>query len=405
MFRGLKTRRIAMLKRVKRFSPLLTRSCCSLALSIWDIRTHLTVVARLPGFKRFDRQLAWLLNTRPRFLSSRVKLPTRSISGTAFEKIDHWLWAEHSAKSSAITLILVAVDILLVAYAIGVVFNISAPVKSSSADWVSPDLLAVTGYVGAIFGFLQAVLIFAAQIRSQQNTSMLPLTSLFARKYHSFEILALAGGIAVANLVAAHIEPFLPILQSAPDSSVSRSFFLPLLGLNMILVPLVTALSLGMLARIVIDAGSTDMNAVLPVMRSALARAAAESASKMALAEMYTAELNRLGFRYSPYSGSGSLGLAKKSQPIDIGREGVFLDVDCVRLEALANRVMATKGISHVEFAALPGQDWGIDNGANAVYEQDITNSHAAEFAGSKNLNRMSKTLRGSLVIRSGGAK
>lgn len=362
--------------------------------TILGFRRGLTLIVRLPGCHRFDRMLSRILILPPRFLSNRVPLPDHTVPGGVRDQIQYWIWRRHSPSEAARTALLIAVDIVLVALAIGVVIDAPSPPTEATFKWASPDLVGMAGYAGAIFGFLQAVLVFVAQIRSQQDSSMLPLTSMWARKYHAFEILALSAGVAIANLAVALLGPF---LSSIGDPiSWSTKLFAPMLAMNLILLPAMTVLSLWMLASIIADAGNTDTQAIKPVLRAAMATAAIEDAKLIGVAKLFSAELQAAGLKYNPFAHTGLNASNITPTALDIGTMGTFVDVDCVALQQFATLCKSVPGAS-VEIAALPGQDWSASHGAVVIFEKE----HHSEHGVGKYCNRMVRSLRRVVILDS----
>tara|TARA_R110000782_G_scaffold30348_12_gene75622 strand:- start:893 stop:1999 length:1107 start_codon:yes stop_codon:yes gene_type:complete len=360
--------------------------------SVFALRRALTVVVRIPGCRRFDRFLSRILFLPPRFLSNRVSLPKHTVPGGLREQIQYWIWRRHSPSEAALTSLLIAVDIVLVALAIGVVFDVFSPPTEATFKWASPDLVGIAGYAGAIFGFLQAVLVFVAQIRSQQDSSMLPLTTMWARKYHAFEILALSAGVAIANLAVALLGPF---LSSIGDPiSWSTQLFAPMLAMNLILLPAMTALSLWMLASIMADAGNTDVQAIKPVLRAAMATAAIEDAKLIGGANLFAAELQAAGLKYNPFAHTGLNASKIAPTPLDTGKKGTFVDVDCVALQHFATLSKSIPGTS-VEIAALPGQEWSALHGGVIKFEKEIQDKDGA----AKCCSRLARSLRRVVIL------
>lgn len=397
MKRHLQRLRVRWLKRARsvwpRFVglPFPTRSDLQTVLAM---RRVLTVVVRLPGCHRFDRLLSLILFLPPRFLSNRVSLPKHNVPGGLRDQIQYWIWRRHSPSEAALTALLISVDIVLVALAIGVVLDASSPPTEAPFKWASPDLVGIAGYAGAIFGFLQAVLVFVAQIRSQQDSSMLPLTSMWARKYHAFEILALSAGIAIANLAVALLVPFLSSLGD--PISWSTKLFAPMLAMNLILLPAMTALSLWMLASIVADSGNTDTQAIKPVLRAAMATAAMEDAKLIGGANLFAEKLQAAGLRYNPYAHTGLNVATVAPTALDTGATGAFVDVDCVALQRFATLCKSMPGAS-VEIAALPGQDWSATHGAVVKFD----NEHHDEDGAAKCRTRLERSLRRVVILDS----
>lgn len=360
--------------------------------AVLGFRQLLTIVVLLPGCRRFDRLLSRILFLQPRFLSNRVPLPKHTVPGGLRDQIQYWIWRRHSPSEAAWTALLIAIDIVLVALAIGVVFDASPPPTEAPFRWASPDLVAIAGYAGAIFGFLQAVLVFVAQIRSQQDSSMLPLTSMWARKYHAFEILALSAGIAIANLAVSLLGAFLSSLGD-PISWISK-LYAPMLAINMVALPTMTALSLWMLASIIVDAGNTDTQAIKNVLRAAMATAAIEDAKLVGSANLFAAELEAVGLKYSPFAHTRLDTTRSTSMALDIGSSGAFTDVDCIALHRFANLCKSMSGMS-VAFAALPGQGWTSSHGAVVRFDQE--NKDAIKVAKCQKL--LQRSLRKVVVL------
>ncbi len=357
-------------------------------------RRVLTVLVRLPGCRRFDRLLSRILLLPPRFLTNRVPVPKHTVPGGVLDQIQYWLWRRHSPTEAAWAALLIAVDIVLVALAIGVVLDVSAPPTEAMFRWASPDLVTIAGYAGAIFGFLQAVLVFVIQIRSQQDSSMLPLTSMWVRKYHAFEILALSAGIAIANLTVSLLDPF---LSSIGDPiSWSTKLYTPMLAINLLALPTMTVLSLWMLASIIADAGNTDVQAIKPVIRAAMATAAIEDARLIGGANLFAAELQAVGLKYSPFAHTSLSKSKSVPMAMNIGSKGVFKDVDCFALRRFASLCKSLNGVS-IEIAALPGQEWSSSHGAVARF--DAENQDESQIG--KCRKRLQRSLRKVVVLDS----
>gem|GEM_PF-4429527 len=187
-------------------------------------------------------------------------------------------------------------------------------------------LVATAGYGGALFGFLQAVAIFAVQLRSQQDTSMLPLTPLIARRYFTFLILASVAGVTIANLLGSFAAPVIPELRRA---------FAALTWINMIAVPAMTLAALWYLTTIVAEAGEADMDIALPVLRATMRAQSVADAHTVALLNEYVESLKEATIEYSPFAGTSLAAAAKPRVRIPFRRAGIIQDLDCTRLSRI----------------------------------------------------------------------
>lgn len=327
-----------------------------------------SLVVGLPGGKRIDRVLSAATGVPPRLLSSRTAVPPLNQPRGLLQRFRQWLWLRNSARGSAWAALLLAFDVLVISAVAGVSSNSFRIPNDPPVAWASPDLVPLAAYAGGIFGFLLTVLVFVTQIRSQRDSSMLPLTTMWARKYHAFEILALSAGVAISNLLAAMLWTVVP-MTGLPADWVERLYG-PLQWINLALFPTMTVLSLWMLASIIADAGNTDTQAMAPVIQAALADAAREDSRRVASANQFASELEERGLRYNPYA-HGELGRVRSVRvDLDIGRSGIFADIDCYALDRLQVLCDRTDGLA-IEFAALPGHAWSVSHGAVAVLSRD----------------------------------
>lgn len=289
-----------------------------------DHREALSVPARFRAFRWIDRPLARILRTDPRMLSSRVALERVPFKGSVSERIRLWLWERHSVRSCIWLAILLSIGLCLTALGVALVIDVPMLGPRVYIDGIPSMLIATAGYGGAIFGFLQAVTIFAVQLRSQQDTSMLPLVPLIARRYFTFLILGSVAGVTIANLIASFAAPVLP---------VSRSALAALTWINLLAVPAVTLSAFWYLAAIVSEIGDADMDIALPVLRATMRAQALADIRKITLLNAYGSALERAGIKCIPFAES-RLDVGNKSiERIEFTKSGVVHDLDCIRLQ------------------------------------------------------------------------
>lgn len=322
-----------------------------------DQRVWLTQIVRLRGFKWLDKPLATLLLLEPRYLSNRVRIQRLKAPPVSVWWLRRWLWSQDSSPlTSSIILLLIAVDLVLLSYVIGTVFLPSSNPVSGTISWVSPDLISVTGFVGAVLGSMQALIVFAVQLRSSQNTNALPVSTFFSRKYHAHEILALASGIALANIIVVHTGPLLAGSSHAHDAW--QSIYLPMLIINIISISAMLMLNIWILANIVADANESDVEAVLPVFAHAMSVVRTGRSRVAMLQQLYLIEVATNKFSYNPLAG-----ISKDGKAIGLGLEGVLRDLDCSLLMRARDYSERIQVLESVEFLVAIGDELKPDAG------------------------------------------
>lgn len=289
-------------------------------------RRILTWPARWRALRWLDRPLAWLLRLKPRMLTSRVAIRRVPYSGTRRDRIRYWIWEHHSVRSGLWVAFLVGVGLCILSLGIAGIIDVPMLGPQTDIDGMPTTLVATAGYGGALFGFLQAVAIFAVQLRSQQDTSMLPLTPLIARRYFTFLILASVAGVTIANLLGSFAAPVIPELRRA---------FAALTWINMIAVPAMTLAALWYLTTIVAEAGEADMDIALPVLRATMRAQSVADARTVALLNEYVESLKEATIEYSPFAGTSLAAAAKPRVRIPFRRAGIIQDLDCTRLSRI----------------------------------------------------------------------
>lgn len=289
-------------------------------------RRILTWPARWRGLRWLDRPLAWLLRLKPRMLTSRIAIRRVPFSGTRRDRIRYWIWEHHSVRSGLWVAFLLGVGLCILSLGMAAVIDVPMLGPQTDIEGMPTTLVATAGYGGALFGFLQAVAIFAVQLRSQQDTSMLPLTPLIARRYFTFLILASVAGVTIANLLGSFAAPVIPELRRA---------FAALTWINMIAVPAMTLAALWYLTTIVAEAGEADMDIALPVLRATMRAQSVADAHTVALLNEYVESLKEATIEYSPFAGTSLAAAAKPRVRIPFRRAGIIQDLDCTRLSRI----------------------------------------------------------------------
>lgn len=289
-------------------------------------RRILTWPVRWRALRWLDRPLARLLRLKPRMLTSRVSIKRVPFKGTRRERIRYWVWEHHSVRSGLWVAILTGVGLCILSLGVAAIIDVPMLGPQTDIDGIPTTLVATAGYGGALFGFLQAVAIFAVQLRSQQDTSMLPLTPLIARRYFTFFIMASIAGVTIANLIASFAVQLLPELQRA---------FAALILLNMLAVPALTLAALWYLTTIVAEAGEADMDIALPVLRATMRAQSTADARTVALLNEYVEALKEATIEYSPFAGTSLASATTPRVRVPFRKPGVIHDLDCTRLSRI----------------------------------------------------------------------
>jgi len=259
-------------------------------------------------------------------LTSRIAIRRVPFSGTRRDRIRYWIWEHHSVRSGLWVAFLLGVGLCILSLGMAAVIDVPMLGPQTDIEGMPTTLVATAGYGGALFGFLQAVAIFAVQLRSQQDTSMLPLTPLIARRYFTFLILASVAGVTIANLLGSFAAPVIPELRRA---------FAALTWINMIAVPAMTLAALWYLTTIVAEAGEADMDIALPVLRATMRAQSVADAHTVALLNEYVESLKEATIEYSPFAGTSLAAAAKPRVRIPFRRAGIIQDLDCTRLSRI----------------------------------------------------------------------
>lgn len=349
-----------------RAHPLLQfgRAVLGLPVFAWHHRDAITVPVRWRSLRWGDRPLAFLLRLDPRMLSSRVSVSRVPFQGTMPERVRLWLWEKHSVGSGILLAVLIGIGMCVLALVSSYLFTIPMLGLQSDVDGIPTMIIATAAYLGGVFGFLQAVTIFAVQLRSQQDTSMLPLTPLIARKYYTFLILGAIAGVTIANLLAALSAPVLP---------VSRDAFGALSWLNLLAVPGATVAAFWYLATIVSEAGEADMDVALPVLRATMRTQTLADARQVALLNEYGRCLDAAGIKYDPFADSSLRATRATTVRIAFGGSGTALDMDCHRLSKVARLLRAVNSSPQASVTVAIGQALPSDNALILTWESPAT--------------------------------
>jgi len=296
-----------------------------------DRRRVLTVPVRWPPLRWLDRPLAYVLRLDPRLLSSRISIKPVPISGSLWLRFKSWLWEQHSVQTGVLLAILFGVDLCLIAWTVSKVIDVPMLGRENDIGGFPTLLIAAAAYSGTLFGFLQAVTIFAVQIRSQRDTSILALTPLIARRHLAFLLLGTVAGVTVANLLGSFAVPLLPISRSALGA---------LVWVDLIAVPGETIVAVGYLASIISEVADADIDVALPILRATMRAQIVEDGRTLALLNEYVRTLEAAGIRYDPFADTRLAKLNSKTERIPFARPGVVVDVDCHRLRLL-NQLLA----------------------------------------------------------------
>jgi hypothetical protein len=288
-------------------------------------------------------------------LSSRIS-PVKTFIG-----VKGWLWGHHRVGVGVWTAILTSFGLCGLSIGLGQFVGLPMMGSCSAIAGLPTLIVATAAYAGGLFGFLQAVTIFAVQLRTQQDTSALSLTPLLARRYHTFYVLGLIAGVTMANLFASFAVPILP---------VADKHLAALTWVNFVFVPLVTVLALRYLTLIIAEAGQQGMSVALPVLRGALQVQALEDVKMVRLVDRYGSLLDEVGVEFSffidrPFA-NGAGGILK----IPLHRKGEIVDVDCFRLREIGSIARQLPGSPKLHLTALVGRLVGRKNGAIIVWDK-----------------------------------
>lgn len=335
---------------VRRGRPLWKRfiqRSVQLSVVIWNRRSLFTSLVRWRPLRGLDRPLAFLLRLEPRLATTRVAVRRIPFSGTLPERAALWLWEKHSVLASIKLALLVATGMVLLSLAAPHVFSTVPRSCKSDLEGLSNMIFAAAAYLGGLFGFLQAVTIFAVQLRSQQDASMLPLTPLIARRYFAFFILGSIAGVTIANLIAALAVPVLPL---------SRYSLMILVGLDIIALPVATLAALWYLARIISEAGDADVDVAMPVVKATMRAQAWADTHEEEMAKEYIRCLEIAGIQYNPFADSGLRPKSATSVRIPLGASGTIRDLDLHRLNALAGLLRTIRPVPTTSVPIAFGQ-------------------------------------------------
>lgn len=324
-----------------------TRRLVGLPVAAWQHRAALTVPARWPLLGRIDRPLALLLQLEPRMLSSRVSVARVPFPGTLPDRARSWLWEKHSVRSAVLLSLAIGIGMCLAALGVSSAFCVPVMGPGNDRHGMPTMIIAAAAYLGGLFGFLQAVTIFAVQLRSQQDTSILPLTPLIARRYFTFFVLGAIAGVAIANLLGGLAAPILPVSQSA---------LAVLTWLNLLAVPSATIAALWYLATIVSEAGEADMDVAIPILRATMRAQTRADAQKIAMLNHFARCLESAGIKYNPLATSGLRSNTVASVRIPFGCPGEVHDLDCHRLEKAAQLLKSVRASPQAAITIAIGQ-------------------------------------------------
>lgn len=370
-------------RRSGRFVLRLARAVVRPAVLAWGHRSALTVPIRWRWLRSFDRPAAFLLRLEPRMLSSRVSVTRVPFQGTLPERLRLWLWEKHSVGTGLFLCVLVGIGMCLVSLVSSSLFTIPMLGLQSDVDGIPTMIIGTAAYLGGLFGFLQAVTIFAVQLRSQQDTSMLPLTPLIARRYFTFLVLGAIAGVTIANLLAALAAPVLP---------VSRSALGALSWLNLAAVPAATVAAFWYLAKIVSEAGEADMEVALPVLRATMRAQTLADARQVALLNEYGRCLDAAGIKFDPFADSRLHAKSATRLRIVFGEPGTACDLDCHRLSKVARLLRAVTSTPQAAVTIAIGQSLQSDNAMILTWESSSTPTAATSATAP-----MSEELQGQL--------
>jgi hypothetical protein len=178
-----------------------------------------------------------------------------SFRGTQGDLARAWLWSKHTVRGA------IGAGAIVVAVIVAVGWLISAlpwPPKPS-LEWAFGLGTTLAAVLGGLFGVLQTILVFAVQLRSPQNALARPLTPIVVRRYYTFFILGGIAGAAVACLLAL-------VLATLGYFAILGG----IIALSLLVIPAAFALALWLLAKIVADASTGDIQITLPVLAQAM---------------------------------------------------------------------------------------------------------------------------------------
>lgn len=364
-------RAVAWVQRTVRAAPRFGWATVEAVSSLWAQRARLTWPVRLPWLHWLDRPLAAVMGLEPRLLSSRVAVPRVPFEGPFVERLKLWLWERHSVSAGLLLSVAVGIGMCFLAVALSTVLPIPMLGLQSDVDGMPPMIIATAAYLGALFGFLQAVTIFAVQLRSQQDTSMLPLTPLIARRYFTFFVLGSIAGVTIANLLAALAAPVLPINRSA---LAALSWF------NLLAVPGATIAAFWYLAKIVSEAGEADMDVALPVLRATMRLQTRADALQEEMLNQYARCLEEAGMRYDPFAASSLRTRSKTTVRIVFSKFGRRRNLDCFRLKGLARSLRRVAPSADATISVTLGEGIQRDEGLILTWTSAATRqSHASK--------------------------
>lgn len=185
-------------------------------------------------------------------LTRVARVPFRGRRG---DLVRAWLWSRHTVRGAIGAGAIVAAAVIAAGWLISALPWVPRP----RPEWAFELVTTLAAVLGGLFGVLQTILVFAVQLRSPQNALARPLTPIVARRYYSFFILAGIAGAAVAYLLAL-------VLAALWCFEILAG----VIALSLLVIPTAFALALRLLAKIVADASTGDIQITLPVLAQAM---------------------------------------------------------------------------------------------------------------------------------------
>lgn len=358
----------------------------------------LTTPVRWRPFRKLDRPLATVLRLEPRLLSSRVVVARVPFQGSATQRIQHWLWERHTIYTGMTLASGIGFAIFVLGFAVSAFVSDRPQGSECAADTASAPNMDTAAYLGGLFGFLQAVTIFAVQLRSQRDSSMLSLTPLIARRYFAFLILGFIAGVAIANLLA---------VLAAPVLSVGRTTFAILGWFNLFAVPLSTLAAFWYLAKIVSEAGQGDMDVAIPVLRATMRQQALDDARKAAMLNEYENCLEAAGIRYDRFGAAIARGDRISAVQLPFGPSGDIYEVDCHRLNEVGRLLGAIRPLPQAVISVAVGEACSGESALILTWESAAageTGLHVQSPISAEQQRRLCTVLKNVFLTTSEGA-
>lgn len=322
----------------------------------WMGRYRITWIARVPGLNWTDRLIASALGVKPRFLTNRVAKITSNVQVNIFERLKRWLWQEQSPIKTSIVLLLLSIDFCLIAWMIGRVLGPFSPVEAI-VGWAEPDLVSLAAFAGTIFVFVQAVAIVAAQVGNRSAD-----VAIWMSEYFVGHALALSGSVALANIFGS--------LMAMVFQNQSENALVPLIWLNLFLLPGTTAFSLWVMLRILTDSQARDYSSVLPIVNATMDTLYLESRNTQEIIQFGVAFSESIGIEYMSWYSVTHSSRTSSDRPVASIPDKTRIDIDCYALESAARAARDVNQLDKLILTVLPEVHSGNDRPIIARFKE-----------------------------------